>query len=86
MEQFARIGDKVVDRDRLYHVVDRVLELRAAGVSQLEVAQRLGTDRSFVSRLVALGEIHRGARLALVGFPLGDKEALLSVAQEALKH
>lgn len=82
MEQFARIGDKVVDRDRLYHVVDRVLELRAAGVSQLEVAQRLGTERSFVSRLEALGEIHRGARLALVGFPLGDKEALLSVAQE----
>ncbi len=70
MEQFARIGgDKVVDRDRLYHVVDRVLELRAAGgVSQLEVAQRLGgTERSFVSRLEALGEIHRGARLALVG-------------------
>jgi len=64
------LGDKVVDRDRLYHVVDRVLELRAAGVSQLEVAQRLGTERSFVSRLEALGEIHRGARLALVGVPV----------------
>lgn len=82
MEQFARIGDKVVDRNRLYHVVDRILELRSAGVSQQEAAERLGTERSFISRLEALGEIHRGARIALVGFPLADKETLLSLAQE----
>lgn len=82
MEQFTRVGDKVIDSERLYRVVDRILELRAAGVSQQEVARRLGTERTFISRLETLGEIHRGARLALVGFPLGNKEALLTLAQE----
>lgn len=82
MEQFARIGEKVIDRERLYHVVDRILELRAAGVSQQEVAERLGTERSFISRLETLGEIHRGERLALVGFPIANKDELLSLAQE----
>ncbi|NLG87096.1 MAG: transcriptional regulator [Firmicutes bacterium] len=82
VEQFARIGEKVIDRDRLYHVVDRILELRAAGVSQQEVAERLGTERSFISRLETLGEIHRGERLALVGFPIANKDELLSLAQE----
>ncbi|MGI6129353.1 MAG: transcriptional regulator [bacterium] len=82
MEQFVRIGDKVIDRERLYHVVDRILELRAAGVSQQEVAKRLGTERSVISRLETLGEIHRGVRLALVGFPVANKDELLTVAQE----
>jgi transcriptional regulator with XRE-family HTH domain len=82
VEQFARIGEKVIDRERLYHVVDRILELRAAGVSQQEVAERLGTERSFISRLETLGEIHRGERLALVGFPIANKDELLSLAQE----
>ena len=82
MEQFVRIGDKVIDRKRLYHVVDNVLESRAAGLSQLEVAHRLGPERSFISRLESLGEVHRGVRLALVGFPLGDKEQLLALARE----
>ena len=82
MEQFTRIGDKVIDRERLYHVVDRILELRAAGVSQQEVAEHLGTERSFISRLETLGEIHRGMRLALVGFPVANKDELLALAQE----
>jgi len=82
VEQFTRIGDKVIDRSRLYHVIDRILELRSTGVSQQEVAERLGTERSFISRLEALGEVHRGVRVALVGFPLAHKERLLKVAQE----
>src|SRR5690606_24041691 len=35
-----RIGDKVVDRNRIYRVVDRILELRASGLSQQDVAEK----------------------------------------------
>jgi transcriptional regulator len=66
----------------LYSVVDEVLKLRAGGCSQLEAARRLNTERSFISRLEALGEVHRGDRLAVVGFPLAKKEELLAVAKE----
>lgn len=72
----------MVDRERIYRVVDRILDLRAAGVSQQEVAEREGTERSFISRLETLGEVHRGARIALVGFPLENKEEILALAQE----
>ncbi|MGI6605153.1 MAG: transcriptional regulator [Firmicutes bacterium] len=77
-----RIGGKVIDKDRIYRVVDRILDLRAAGVSQQEVAEREGTERSFISRLETLGEVHRGPRLALIGFPLANKQELERVAQE----
>ncbi|HHY92638.1 MAG TPA: transcriptional regulator, partial [Firmicutes bacterium] len=79
--ELTRIGDKVIDRGRLYRVIDRILDLRAAGLSQQEVAQREGTERSFVSRLEALGEVYRGVRIALVGFPIGNKEELLALAR-----
>ncbi|HHV56746.1 MAG TPA: transcriptional regulator [Firmicutes bacterium] len=80
--ELTRIGGKVIDRGRIYRVVDRILDLRAAGVSQQEVAAHEGTERSFVSRLEALGEVYRGARIALVGFPIGNKEEILALAQE----
>lgn len=80
--ELTRIGGKVIDRQRIYRVIDRILDLRAAGVSQQEVAEREGTERSFISRLETLGEVHRGARIALVGFPIANKDELLALAQD----
>lgn len=69
----VRIGDKVIDRARLHRLIDQALDLRAGGASQQEVADRLGTDRTFVSRLETLGELRRGRRIGLVGFPVANK-------------
>jgi transcriptional regulator with XRE-family HTH domain len=77
-----RIGDKVLDRERVHKLVDRALELRSAGVSQQEVAKTLGTERSFVSRLESLGEIRKGGQIALIGFPVENKEELEKMARE----
>ncbi|ADU52203.1 helix-turn-helix domain protein [Thermaerobacter marianensis DSM 12885] len=77
----VRIGDKVIDRQRIYRMVDRILELRASGLSQQDVAQELGIDRTLVSRLESLGEVRRGRKLGLVGFPVGNRQALEEVAR-----
>lgn len=77
-----RIGEKVVDRARVHRLIDEALELRAGGASQQEVADRLGTDRTFLSRLEALGELRRGRRIGLVGFPVANKEAVEALAAE----
>ncbi|MBO2518856.1 MAG: transcriptional regulator [Firmicutes bacterium] len=76
----VRIGDKVIDRARLHRLIDQALDLRAGGASQQEVADRLGTDRTFVSRLETLGELRRGRRIGLVGFPVANKGELEALA------
>lgn len=81
MADLRRIGNKLVSRDRIVAVLDEVLALRQAGLSQQEVAARVGTDRSFVSRLETLGEIRKGVRVAVIGLPVANKEELLAVAQ-----
>ncbi|WP_324669505.1 helix-turn-helix domain-containing protein [Geochorda subterranea] len=78
-----RIGEKLVSRERLARAIDRMLEMRARGASQQEVAQAFGVDRSFVSRLETLGEVRRGARVAVVGFPVQNPQELGRAAQEA---
>lgn len=77
-----RVGEKVIDRTRIHRLIDRALELRAGGASQQEVAEKLGTDRTFVSRLEAMGELRRGRRIGLVGFPVANKSELQQVAVE----
>jgi predicted XRE-type DNA-binding protein len=77
-----RIGEKLISRERLIHMIDRALEKRVEGASQQEVANMLGVDRSFVSRLETLGEIRKGGKIALIGFPVGNKEELEQVADE----
>lgn len=79
---FIRIGDKLVDKARVYKAVDKILDLRAKGLSQQEAADQVGIDRAFVSRLESLGEIRKGARVALVGFPVGNKDEIRKVAEE----
>lgn len=71
-----------MDRARVYKAVDKILDLRAKGLSQQEAADQVGIDRAFVSRLESLGEVRKGARIALVGFPVGNKEEIRKVAEE----
>lgn len=79
----VRIGDKVIDREKLWRNLEQILHLRASGLPQQEVAERLGVDRSFISRLEALGEVRKGRRVAVVGFPIANKEELERVCQQA---
>lgn len=78
----VRVGDKLLDRRRIYRAVEEILNLRAQGLSQGEVAQKLSLDRSFISRLEKLGEIRRGHRIAVVGFPVANKEELYKMLRE----
>lgn len=78
-----RIGDKVINSDRVHRTVNEILQLRQAGLSQQEVADRLGVDRTLVSRLEGLGEIRKGSQLALVGFPVANVDELNQVAQNS---
>lgn len=78
-----RIGDKIVSRERLLRAIERAMEMRVRGASQQEAAQALGVDRSFVSRLEALGQLHRGARVAVVGFPVANKAELEQACRQA---
>ncbi len=80
---FYRIGDKLVDSDRIARVTDQVLTLRQGGLSQQDVADRLGIDRTFVSRLETLGEVRKGGAIAVVGFPVANKAELEAVARRA---
>ncbi|MBP2634269.1 MAG: hypothetical protein H6Q72_176 [Firmicutes bacterium] len=77
-----RIGDKIVDRQKIHHTVDKVLELRRDGLSQQEVASRIGVDRTFVSRLETIGEIRKGGRVALIGFPIQNCHEIYSLARQ----
>jgi len=78
-----RIGDKLVSLDRLVSAIERMLELRSRGLSQQEVARMAGVDRTFLSRLESLGELRRGERVAVVGFPVANRQELEQAAREA---
>ncbi|HHW44824.1 transcriptional regulator [Desulfofundulus thermobenzoicus] len=76
-----RIGEKIISRRKIDQFVGRMLELRAGGLSQTEVAHRLGVDRTLVSRLESLGEVRKGRKIAVVGFPVQNKEELRAALQ-----
>ncbi|HHY95380.1 MAG TPA: helix-turn-helix transcriptional regulator [Firmicutes bacterium] len=77
-----RVGEKVISRQKLAEVTDRILEMRAGGLSQQEVADRMGVDRTFISRLETLGEIRKGRTIAMVGFPVENRAELEEVARQ----
>ncbi|NMD42243.1 MAG: helix-turn-helix transcriptional regulator [Firmicutes bacterium] len=81
-EEILRIGEKLVSVDRVKRLLDRILQLRAEGLSQQEVARRLSIDRSFISRLEALGEVRRGKRVAVIGFPIANKDDLEKICRQ----
>lgn len=82
MGGFFRIGDKLLNRDKLDRIVDRIFEMRVSGLSQQEVAHRVGCDRTFISRLETLAEVRKGGSLAVIGFPLANTEELTEMCQE----
>lgn len=82
MDDIIRIGDKVISKKRIEKTIDKILKLRQEGLSQQEVAISVNLDRSFISRLESIGEVRKGAKIALVGFPIENKEEILKVAGE----
>lgn len=74
--EFIRIGNKLISRSRIARRIDEILEMRVAGKSQQETADALGIDRTFISRIEALGEVRKGSRIALVAFSVKNKEEL----------
>lgn len=78
----VRVGDKLISRQKIDHQIDLILEQRARGLSQQQVARQFGIDRTFVSRLESLGEVRKGNSLALIGFPVANKDQLAAVAAE----
>lgn len=79
---FFRIGDKLISQVKIRRILERALSLRAQGYSQKEVAEKLQLERTFISRLESLGRVRRGNRIALIGFPVANKEEVLDLAQE----
>jgi len=80
--RFFRIGEKVVSQEKLFDSLVEILTDREAGATQEEVARSHGVQRSFVSFLESLGEVRRGARIALVGFPVANAEEVRALAAE----
>lgn len=78
--ELVRVGEKIISMGRIEDAVKQILELRAAGFSQQEVAGRLGLDRTFISRLETLGEVRKGKRLAVIGFPLLNHDEISRIA------
>lgn len=76
------IGDKTIDSDKVHRLIDEMLNMRVRGLSQQEVAEHFRIDRTFVSRLENLGEIKKGGSMALIGFPVKNKEELESIAKQ----
>jgi transcriptional regulator with XRE-family HTH domain len=80
--QFYRIGDKVINSKYLNKTINKVLKMRQSGYSQTKVAEELGLERSFISRLESIGEIRRGNKIALVGFPIKNKDKIIQIARD----
>lgn len=79
---FYRIQDKIISQQKLDEQVSRILSLRQQGYSQQEVADQCGVDRTFVSRLEGLGEVRKGRKIAVVGFPVENCHELEAVLIE----
>ncbi|MDB4896181.1 MAG: putative transcriptional regulator [Firmicutes bacterium] len=79
--QLIRIGDKVINKDRIFQVISRMLEMRARGRSQQEVAEQLEIDRTLISRLETIGEVRKGKKIALAGFPVKNKAELVTLGE-----
>jgi transcriptional regulator with XRE-family HTH domain len=79
---FIRIGDKVISRKKIDKTIDEIIKLRALGLSQSDVGEKMNIERTFISRLEGLGEIRKGQSIAAVGFPIKNKEEVEKVLKE----
>lgn len=76
-----RVGNKVISLAKITDAVTAILEDRERGATQEEVARAHDVQRSFVSFIETLGEVRRGGRVALVGFPIANTEAVSAIAE-----
>ena len=81
-EELFRIGEKMINLRKIEETLQAVLRLRSGGLSQQETAKSLHLDRSFISRLESIGEVRKGKKVALIGFPLKNKDELNAVARD----
>ena len=81
-EELIRVGEKIISLRRINETVQTALGLRSGGLSQQETAKALHLDRSFISRLESIGEVRKGKKVALIGFPLKNKDELNAVAYD----
>ena len=77
----VRIGEKIINRHTIHRIIDEILEMRSHGLSQQEIAKQLGIDRTFISRLENIGEVRKGGKVALIGFPIKNCEEISGLAQ-----
>jgi transcriptional regulator len=80
--EFIRIQDKIISWQRIENNLKKILQLRARGLSQQEVADRLSIDRTFISRLEGIGELRKGQTIACIGFPLINKLEIQEILEE----
>lgn len=78
--ELVRIGDKVINKNKINRIIDKILKFRSRGLSQTEVARELDIERTLISRLESLGEVRKGKRIAVVGFPVSNSKELRKVA------
>ena len=69
----VRIGEKVISIPRINNKINEILQYRMLGMSQQEAADKLGGERTFISRLEGLGEIRKGQSIAAIGFPIKNR-------------
>ncbi len=80
-ERVFRIGEKLISLDKVMRQVEKALEMREKGHSQKDIATRLHLDRSVISRLESIGEVRKGRRVAVIGFPLANSSELTEICR-----
>lgn len=80
--EFIRIQDKIISWQKIETTLKKVLQMRARGFSQQEVADRLNIDRTFISRLEGIGELRKGQTIACIGFPLRNKDEIKLILEK----
>lgn len=79
---FIRIGDKVISRTKVNKKIDEIIKLRSMGLSQSDVGEKMGIERTFISRLEGLGEVRKGQSIGAVGFPIKNKQEVEKILKE----
>lgn len=73
---FVKIGEKIINIKKLHNTIDKMIEMRVNGFSQQETASKFKVDRSFISRLEYIGEVRKGGNIAVIGFPIKNKNEI----------
>lgn len=79
---YIRIQDKIISHPKINKTIEKILQLRARGLSQQEVAERLNVDRTFISRLEGIGELRKGKTIACIGFPIINKLEIKDILEQ----